>query len=100
MPVSGTTTSSSTDRPSAGVGALVVDIHDEGTSSLENSLTNRQQYELHRLPGVPTFGFSVMTNQGGLRGHRITEILPNTPAAQEGKEQDSFNLLLITFFFL
>ena len=77
----------------------MVDLHNEGGSSLENSLTNRQQFQLHRLPGVSTYGFSVMTNQGVLKGHRITEILPNSPAAQQGKEKNPFGLLLIRCFF-
>lgn len=94
-----TTPSSPAKRSSAGIGTFEVGGFNEGRTSLESSLTNRQQYQLHRIPGVPTYGFSVMSTQAGVTAHRITEILPNSPAAQQGTKKKFFHLFSWMVFF-
>lgn len=93
-PVTTTTASSVAERSPGGVGALVMDVFDEGRTSLESSLTNRQQYQLRRTPGVSSYGFSVMSTEAGMTKHRITEILPNSPAAQQGTKKIFVQLFL------
>jgi len=53
--------------------------------SLENSQSNRRNYKLYRIPGFAGYGFSVSSKQEGNISHKITQIAPHSPAAQQGK---------------
>src|ERR1700734_2625422 len=69
-----------------GVSGLVNGSLEQPRQSLESLQPNRRQYQLQLTPGVTTFGFSVNSTQpGGRIVHKITQIAPNSPAAQQGK---------------
>jgi hypothetical protein len=51
---------------------------------IESSQSNRRNYKLYRIPGFAGYGFSVNSNQRG-NSHKITQIAPKSPAAQQGK---------------
>lgn len=65
-------------------------------SSLESSLNNRRQYQLQRIPDFRGYGFSVKSDQGGVPAHKISQIAPNSPAAQQGKKE--FFLFILSYF--
>jgi hypothetical protein len=73
------------EQPSSGVAALVDNSLTKSRISAESTQSNRRQHQLQPIPGFPGFGFSVNSNQGGSVRHKISQIAPNSPAAQQGK---------------
>ncbi|CAF4357969.1 unnamed protein product [Rotaria sp. Silwood2] len=56
----------------------------EPKSSKSYSQSHRQNYELRRNPDFPGFGFRVSSTGTGIIRHKIAEIMPNSPAEQQG----------------
>jgi hypothetical protein len=50
-----------------------------------SSQSNRRNYKLHRIPDFSGYGFTVNSNLRDPMPHKITQIVPCSPAAQQGK---------------
>ncbi len=73
------------DQSSAGITALANTSLAPPTPLGDNSQINRRKYQLHGIPGVQGYGFSVNSNQAGGITHKISQIASNSPAAQQGR---------------
>jgi hypothetical protein len=60
-------------------------VNSNPTQPIGSSQLNRRNYKLHRIPGFSGYGISINSNLGGTVSHKITQIAPYSPAAQQGK---------------
>lgn len=73
------------EEPSSGKPGLANSKSSQTRISIENSQYNRRNYKLFCIPNFQGYGFRVNSNEEGSISHKISQIAPHSPAAQEGK---------------